>query len=243
LLLRIAQRRGWLALIGASALLWAFAQLGGGSLLHEGVTQLGAPLPLDAYGAFNWFAWQLVWVAGLWLGFRQERADGVAARAIRWRGWPMMAGALAVSVFFLLWRQHVGGLLTGLGAGWAPLDKWTLGPLRIANCIALGLVLQRTLLPALRWLRVHVLELLGRNSLQVFAAHIPICVLADGLLGPHGAPPAPPEQAMLLVGMLALILLVALRSETRARDRRRAAAQSTRARKVATADTSSAATS
>ena len=214
-LLRVADRRGWLLIFCGSGLLWLFAQLGGGRLLYEGVAALGMPLPRASYGAFNWFAWQLVWVAGLWLGFGfgEHRADGVVVRAIRSRG-PLMTGAaLAVSLVFLLWRHHLGGMLTGLDAGWAPLDKWTLGPLRIVDCVALGVVLNRTLLPALRFMRVRVLELLGRNSLQVFAAHIPVCVLGDGLLGPNGALPGLPAQAMLMVAMLAVMLLVAWRSD------------------------------
>lgn len=211
-LLRLAERRGWWPILGGSGLLWLFAQLHGGRLLHQGVAELGLPLPLDAYGAFNWFAWQLVWVAGLWLGFRQHRPRQAAARMLRSRG-RLMTVAVAVSVVFLAWRQHVGGLLTDIGASWPPLDKWTLGPLRIVNCVALGLVLNCTLLPALRWMRVRALELLGRNSLQVFAAHVPVCVLADGLLGQNAALPAPTMQAMLIIVMVALMLLVAWKSE------------------------------
>lgn len=212
-LLRLADRRGWRAILCGSGLLWLFAELGGARQLYQGAAALGLPLPRDACGAFNWFAWQLVWVSGLWLGFGQHRPDGLLARAIRYRGRPLTAGALALSVMFLLWRHHVGGLLTGLGSGWAPLDKWTLGPLRIVNCVALGIVLDRALLPALRWMRVRVLELLGRNSLQVFAAHIPICVLGDGLLGHDAAPPDPLVQVVLILTMLAVMLLVARRTE------------------------------
>jgi len=211
-LLRAARRRGWLPILGGSGLLWLFAQLGGGRLLQQGVSTLGLPLPLDAYGAFNWFAWQLVWVAGLWLGVGQHRPSRVV-QAVRSHGRLTMVAACAVSLVFLLWRQHVGGLLVGTGAGWAPLDKWRLGPLRIVDCVALGLVFNRTLLPALRWLRVRGLELLGRNSLQVFSAHIPVCVLGDGLLGHNASLPAPSEQVMLIVVMLAVMLLVAWRSE------------------------------
>lgn len=226
-LLRIAGRRGWLPILAGSGLVWLFAQAGGGHWLYRGVSALGVPLPLDAYGAFDWFAWQLVWVAGLWLGSVQLRPGGVA-QAIRAHGRPVMAAALGVSLVFLLWRHHVGGLLAGLGAGWGPLDKWTLGPLRIVDCVALGLVIDRTLLPALRWLRVRVLELLGRNSLQVFAAHIPVCVLGDGLLGHNATPPGPPVQAVLIVAMLSVMLVVAWRAEhggsaadSRAQTRRR----------------------
>ncbi|MBW4052805.1 MAG: succinyl transferase OpgC, partial [Proteobacteria bacterium] len=106
-LLRVANHRGWLPILGGSGLLWLFAQWGGGHLLYQGVSALGMPLPLDAYGAFNWFSWQLVWVAGLWLGSVQNRPDGVV-QAIRAHARPVMAAALAVSLVFLLWRHHVG---------------------------------------------------------------------------------------------------------------------------------------
>ena len=45
------------------------------------------------------------------------------------------------------------------------------------------MVVARVLVPALRRLRVKLLEMLGRNSLQVFAALSPVCALVDGLIG------------------------------------------------------------
>ena len=226
-LLRFASRCGWTSLLIGSGLLWLFAQLDGGRLLYELVSKAGLPLERAAFGAFNWYAWQLVWVAGLWLGFNQHRGEG-ADWSKRWLRHPAVAvAAVSTCIGFLLWRHHVGGLLAQVGAASPLVDKWRLGPLRVVNCIALGWVLNQTLLPALRWLRVKVLELLGRNSLQVFCAHIPICVLGDALVGPNAAPPDALAQTMLLALMLGVMLLVAWRAEI---GNRRSASQAGRSR-------------
>ncbi len=203
----------WIPVLIGSGLLWLFAQLDGGRLAYQLVSRAGLPLERAAFGAFNWYAWQLVWVAGLWLGFHQHRGEGTGGSR-RWLRHPAIAvAAVATCVVFLLWRHRVGGLLAQVGAASPLVDKWRLGPLRVLDCIALGRVLNHTLLPALRWLPVKVLELLGRNSLQVFCAHIPACVLGDALAGPNAAPPDTLAQAMLLALMLGVMLSVAWRAE------------------------------
>lgn len=212
-LLRFAGRRGWTPVLIGSGLLWLFAQLHGGRLMYELASKAGLPFERAAFGAFNWYAWQLVWVCGLWLGFGQHRDEGAGARR-RWLRHPAVAAAaVATCVFFLLWRYHVGGLLTHVGAGSAVVDKWTLGPLRVIDCAALGWIFNQTLLPALRWLRAGVLELFGRNSLQVFCAHIPVCVLADAVVDGRPSLPGALGQAMFLALMLGVMLFVAWQAD------------------------------
>lgn len=213
-LLRLARRRGWAAVLIGSGLLWLFAQEQGGRALYELASRAGVPFERAAFGGFDWFAWQLAWVLGLWLGFREHRKDA-AEPSRRWLRHPAVAtAALMTCLFFLLWRHHAGGLLAHIGTTSPLLDKWRLGPLRIVNCIALGWVFNEVALPALRRLRIGILELLGRNSLQVFAAHIPVCVLGDGiLLSEHAALPEALEQTLLVVAMLSVMLFVAWRSD------------------------------
>lgn len=212
-LLKFARRGGWGAILSGSGLVWLFAQLGGGRLLYGLLAAGGLPLPRDALGAFNWFGWQLVWIAGLWLGFGQHRRAQGNLMARRSSRAIVMAAASATAILFLLWRHHVAGFLTDVGGGSLLLDKWKLGPLRVIDCIAVGWLLNALLLPVLNWLRVRVLELLGRNSLQVFSAHIPVCVLGDGLIRRGGRPPTGLEQAVLVAVMLAVMLWVAWRSD------------------------------
>ncbi len=212
-ILRAGERIGWLAILSGSVVLWLFAQLQGARLLYGWVSGAGVPLPLDAFGAFNWFGWQLVWAAGVWIGAGQHRW---ASADLRWTRAPLvLVAAAAIAVVFLIWRHHAAVLSVEVTDRSALVDKWKLGPLRILDAVALGLVLTPTLLPLLRRARLSVLELLGRNSLQVFAAHIPVCVLADALLGPpraHG--PSVLDQVLIVALMVVVMFAVAWRSDT-----------------------------
>lgn len=211
--LRVAQRYGWAVVLAVSAALWIFAQLRGARLLYELVSAAGLPLPLVAFGAFNWFGWQLVWIGGVWLGSRQN--DRKRAGVQRLRMPLLLPAAIGTALVFLLWRHHAGILPVRVTAGSPLVSKWKLGPLRVLDCAALGVLLARVLLPVLQRLRVKALELLGRNSLQVFAAHIPVCILADGLIGPpRTTAPTALGQSAFLALMAAVMLFVAWRADT-----------------------------
>jgi hypothetical protein len=155
-----------------------------------------------------------VWVGGLWLGSGQHRRQQARAAGTRSRaGAYLLSFALPTALVLLCARHQFGGLFSHLDINSPLVDKWKLGPLRVVNFAALGVVASRALLPALRWLRIGVLELLGRASLQVFTAHIPVCILADGLIGAGSVALPVTQQALLLVLMLGLMLLVAWRSD------------------------------
>ncbi len=217
--LRAGERIGWLPVLSGSVMLWLFAQLHGARLLYGWVAGAGVPLPLAAFGAFNWFGWQLLWVAGVWLGSGQHRW---ASADLRWTRAPLvLAAASTIAVVFLIWRHHAAVLSVRVTEHSALVDKWKLGPLRILDAVALGLVLTPTLLPLLRRARLKVLELLGRNSLQVFAAHIPVCVLADALIGPPRAQgPSALDQALVVALMAVVMFAVAWRCDAVHRSRR-----------------------
>ena len=221
-ILSAGERFGWWTILSGSVVVWLFAQLHGARLLYGWVSGAGVPLPLDAFGAFNWFGWQLVWVSGVWIGAGQHRW---ASADLRWTRAPLvLASAAAIVVVFLIWRHHAAVLSVQVTDRSALVDKWKLGPLRILDAVALGLVLTPTLLPLLRRARVKLLELLGRNSLQVFAAHIPVCVLADALIGPpraHG--PSALDQVLIVALMVGVMFVVAWRSDARRRSGRRSA--------------------
>ena len=221
MLLQLAARRGWWPLLTLSALLWGAAQLHASHLLYGALRLTGFPLPHDAWSAFDWLAWQLVWVAGLWLGSGQRRRQQLAAQAPRLglrgylrstRPYVLLLTAM-VAALFLCSRHHLGGPLAPIDINSPLVDKWKLGPLRIANFAAIGFIVSQLVLPALRWLRVAVLELLGRASLQVFTAHIPVCILADGLLDSGIGFGSIAQQACMLALMLAVMLLVAWRTD------------------------------
>jgi hypothetical protein len=222
-----AKSRGWGLILTTSLLIWLLAQLQGSALLYEALRFSRLPLPRDAWGAFDWLAWQLIWVAGLWVGARTHTQLDTPAMPARARMRPyLLPVAVAVTGCLLCSRHHLWGLLSSLDINSSLVDKWKLGPLRVVNFAALGVVVHRLVLPVMRLMRVGVLELLGRSSLQVFTAHIPICVLANALVDLGIALPTVPHEAMLLTTMFIVMLFVAWRSNGR-RDRSGAAAPGT----------------
>src|ERR1700679_1001604 len=71
LLLSAAVRFGWKKILLASGLLWMLAQFGLRDLVHNWIVNIThLKIPLQESGAFNLFAWQAIWIFGLWLGAR-----------------------------------------------------------------------------------------------------------------------------------------------------------------------------
>jgi hypothetical protein len=169
LLLSAAVRVGWRVMLAASTLIWALAQFGLRDVVHNWVVHIThLHIPLQETGAFNLFAWQMVWIAGLWLGAASTREALPLARIPRWG----VALSVATCAFFIGVR-HVwfGPHLTEQSLG-LMLDKWQIGPLRVLNIAAFMVVFY--------WLRKYVRAVvarepfltLGKASLQVFCAHL-----------------------------------------------------------------------
>ncbi|HTV15460.1 MAG TPA: OpgC domain-containing protein [Acidobacteriaceae bacterium] len=169
LLLSAAVRVGWKVMLAGSTLIWALAQFGLRDVVHNWIVHVThLQIPLQETGAFNMFAWQAVWIAGLWLGATSAREALPLARVPRWG----VAVSAAVCVFFVGVR-HVwfGPHLTEQSMGLL-LDKWQIGPLRVINIAAFMVVFY--------WMRKYIRAVvarepfltLGKASLQVFCAHL-----------------------------------------------------------------------
>jgi hypothetical protein len=169
-LLAIARRRGWGIVLLFSALGWLTVQF-----------NLAAHLTRDSYqwlplrwGSFNFFSWQLVWVAGLAFG---ETALHRPLLTGNWRG---VVGVISAPIVLAgLLARH--GYLTFNPDWFLWMDKWTLGPLRLLNFAAwVGLLLAWN--PRVPAHPLSPLALLGRHSLAVFAFHLPLAVAASTLV-------------------------------------------------------------
>lgn len=213
-LLRHALRHGWAGVLSISALLWVAEQWGLGLALHELV---GLPIPYKDLGAFHWFAWQALWVVGLCLGARQQPLPRIPF-------WCVVPAAM-YAAGMLLWRHMVGqDPMPGVPAVGLLLDKWSLGPLRVLN-FASVFVLLVTFGPWLKQVlpRPLPLELLGRNSLSVFCAHIVIALFTLAFFGsPEVVRPWSTDVA-LLASAFAGLFAVAMAVEARERPGGRAA--------------------
>lgn len=126
-------------------------------------------------GAFDIFAWQFLFITGLYLGFIRYRAG--EQKVSPWK--PFAPYAIVVSVVFLL-LKHGYINLPAISQQISLLsDKQMLGPLRIINFFAISVlssVLLRFLKPSLI---IHGLAYLGRHSLQVFSYHILLVHFVD----------------------------------------------------------------
>jgi hypothetical protein len=179
MLLSAATRYGWRKILGASGLVWLLAQFGLRDVVHNGIVRLTQlNIPLQETGAFNLFAWQAVWITGLWIGARS--AIG-ATPFKRIPGW-VVGLSIAACLFFIGIRHGwLGPHLTQPALG-LQLDKWQLGPLRVINLITFTVVIY--------WLRRYLLPLvavepfltLGKASLRVFCAHLVFVFVGLALL-------------------------------------------------------------
>jgi hypothetical protein len=169
LFLSAAVRVGWRIVLAASTLIWLLAQFGLRDIVHNWVVHFThLQIPLQETGAFNLFAWQMVWIVGLWLGARSAQHDVPLKLVPRWG----IALSVAVCIGFVAVRHgwlgpHLNEQALGL-----LLDKWQVGPLRVLNIAAFLIVFY--------WLRKYVRVVvarepfltLGKASLQVFCAHL-----------------------------------------------------------------------
>lgn len=169
IVLSAALRLGWRKILFASGCVWLLAQFGLRDLVHNWIVQLShLQIPLQETGAFNLFAWQVVWTAGLWLGARSAMHEATFRKIPGW----VSACACAACLFFVGVRWNwFGPHLTQQALG-MELDKWQIGPLRLLNLACFSIVAY--------WLRKHLLRLvaiepfltLGKASLRVFCTHI-----------------------------------------------------------------------
>jgi hypothetical protein len=195
LVLSAATRFGWKWILSASGTLWLLAQFGLRDVVHNWVVHIThLQIPLQETGAFNLFAWQAVWVVGMWLGVTSAVGKTPLDRVPGW----LAATSCAVCVFFIGVRfGWLGPHLTPQSLG-VNLDKWQIGPLRVLNLIAFTLCVYWIRKYLLKFIAIEPFLTLGKASLHVFCAHIVFVFAgltmlygdlnADGLDQLHGIP-------------------------------------------------------
>jgi hypothetical protein len=193
----IAAKRSWRPVIAGSTIIWLLAQFHLRIYVHDVVVRVThLPIPLQQWGAFNLFAWQWIWIMGMWMGARSVEGELPLHSLPKWTNW--IAGALCV--FFIgLRHDWLGARLTQENLE-ILVDKWQLGPLRLLNLVAFVCLLY-SLRGAVRWAISHEPFItLGRASIEVFCAHLLFVFVGLALL--YGEVPQ-------LHGIYALSLLVA----------------------------------
>jgi hypothetical protein len=222
LALSAAVRFGWNLILAASLAVWLLAQLGLRDLVHNAVVHIThLPIPLQETGAFNLFAWQWVWIAGLWLGAKSAEGPVPLARV---SGKVIAACAVVCAFFIGVRHEWLGAHLTQQSLGLL-LDKWSIGPLRMLNLTAFTIVLYWLRKPVLKIVAVEPFLTLGKASLEVFCAHVFFVFFGLALL--YGE--VTQLHGYLAIGLLVFtftgLILVALREVRRRRDEKERAAR------------------
>ena len=201
--------------LAAPAILWGLLRrpnwmLVCSALLYFAARHFDWNLPSFPGGTwyFNPFAWQFLFVFGVWCGFGGGPTIRTAALS---RPVTIVAAAWLAFAFLIVMTWHVPSLERfvpqALIRAIYPIDKTNLDPLRLTHFVALMVVLLRVLPPdvpglASKWLRPLIL--CGQRSLPVFcvgvllsfAAHWILVQVAGGIV------------AQMLVSASGIVLLV-----------------------------------
>ena len=221
LVLTTAVRWGWNRILGVSLGVWLLAQFGLRNLMHGAVVHLThLPIPLQETGAFNLFAWQWIWIAGMWLGAKSAQGP-LPLRRVPGK---VVAVCAVICAFFIGVRHDwLGSHLTQETLGLL-LDKWSIGGLRMVNLAAFTIVLYWLRKPVLKIVAIEPFLTLGKASLEVFCAHVFFVFFGLALL--YGE--VTQLHGYLAIGLLIFtftgLILVALREINRRRMAKEAAA-------------------
>lgn len=157
---QIQRGRDWLVL-AASVGLWIAAQQGAFRALQQPFVQhFGVPLI-----HFDLFAWQILFVAGLWFGARRAAGRPVRLPQSRWFAW-----ALVPPLLFSFAVRHQIFFAADLAKAAASVThRGDLDLLRLLNFVALAYLVARVSERHPAWFEWRWLAYLGQHSLQVFS--------------------------------------------------------------------------
>ena len=212
LALSIGRRIGWRITLSGGFALWALAQLGFREISWGFLNRhFGLTIPLNEMGSFDLWAWQFLWVVGIWMGVLWAKDELPLERIAKRFTIP----ALVVAPIMWALRYKIGHGLE-LGSFEIYFDKWHLGLVRLIDFSAVGILLIRAR-SFLKSFAIRPLVLMGQSSLQVFCTHLFFCFAGLTLLG-NASMLSGWKQAGLLTTTLAAMLLTAkLFAKTEAR--------------------------
>lgn len=210
--LLLARKVGWKPILWTAAGFWLLAQFGFRNFEHEFMMRyIPTRIPLNEMGSFDLWAWQLLWISGIWFGVRWAKNDLPVETWAR----KAIIPAVAVVVAFFAMRQAIShGYSLGIIERF--FDKWHLGPLRLLNFASAATVLlyfQRFLKP----LTIRPLVMMGQSSLQVFCAHLLFCFAGLTLMGNASMLNGWRQAALLTATFTAMLIVAKIFSKSEAR--------------------------
>lgn len=201
--LSASRRFGWKLILAGGFTLWLLAQVGLREASWETMNRyFGLRIPLHEMGSFDLWAWQCLWLVGMWVGvcWAKDQLD-----------LPRLARQLTIPALFvvsaLLATRYAVGRGLELGSYELYFDKWHLGVVRLIDFTAIAVLLIRAH-SYLKPLSIRPLVLLGQSSLQVFCTHLLFCFAGLTLLG-NASMLSSWKQFGLLVTTISAMLLTA----------------------------------
>jgi hypothetical protein len=231
--LLLARRIGWQPILWTGFALWALAQFGLRADAYEVASKIiPAHIPLNEMGSFDLWAWQFLWIAGVWLGVRWAQNS---LPIEKWAKRAIIPASLIAVACFVLRRMIDYGLR--LGPTEFLFDKWHLGPLRLVDfaAVAILLVVSQALW---RLLAIGPLVLTGQSSLHVFCVHLLCCFAGLTLLGNASMLSGWKQVALLSATFTAMLITAKLFSKSEARHEPKPKTESSPAAGTQTAQTS-----
>jgi hypothetical protein len=205
LALKLGEKYGWKYILGGSFGLWLLAQCGLKEAVYLGLSHVVAmKIPLKNMGAFDLWAWQFMWVEGLWLGARWARNDLPVEKWARKFWLPAALVAIGTCALRYAVFPNVQPAIFGV-----LFDKWHLGVVRLVDFAAVAAVLIR-FQGALKAFAVRPLVLLGQASLQVFCVHLLFCFAGLIVMGSGPAVTGWSEAALMAATLTGMLLTAVL---------------------------------
>jgi len=216
LALMLGEKIGWKYVLGVSFAVWLAAQCGLKKAVYLGLAHVVAMrIPLKNMGAFDLWAWQFLWVAGLWLGARWARGDLPTEKWARKLMWP--AALIALAFFAMRYAVFPNVQPAFLGV---LFNKWHLGVVRLVDFAAVAAILVR-FNQHLKWVAVRPLVMLGQASLQVFCVHLLFCFTGLMLMGTAAVVHGWTEAALMLATLAGMLLTAKVYEKISARGKGR----------------------
>jgi hypothetical protein len=213
--LLLARRIGWKPILWAAVVMWVLAQFGFRYAEHTFMSKyLPTHIPLNEMGSFDLWAWQFLWIGGVWMGVRWGQNN---LPVELWARRAVIPATLMVSAFFEM--RHAISHGFQLGQFEMLFDKWHLGPLRLLNFVGVAtlLIFSQTFL---RRLAFRPLVLLGQSSLQVFCVHLLFCFAGLTLMGNAAMLDGWRQFGLLAATFTAMLLTAKLFSRSEAKQER-----------------------
>ena len=210
LALTLGRKIGWKLILSVGFALWLAAQFGLRQAVYEFGTQVfGVRMPLSATGSFDLFAWQFMWLLGLYCGARWSKGD---LPVEKWAKQMLIPALVIVPVLFAM-RYSVGRSIE-LGIFEVSFNKWHLGIVRLINFAAVAALLVQLRTVVAR-LAIKPFVMMGQASLQVFCAHLLFCFIGLAIMREEPMVNGWQEAALVAMALSGMLLTAQIFSRKR----------------------------